>query len=114
MRQDCIFCKIGSGGLPSDILYRGDSCFVMADIAPKAPVHLLIVPTQHFTQMSDLSPEFFPVLGDMFVAAKEMARQKNVASSGYRLVINQGSDSGQQVAHLHLHLLAGKPLGDMG
>ena len=114
MSEDCIFCKIDTGQVQSDILYRDDSCFVIRDIAPKAPVHLLIIPHEHFTYLTHLTPEFYPNLGGMFAAAEEMARREGVNDSGYRLVINQGDHAGQQVPHLHLHLLAGKPLSGMG
>ena len=114
MTEDCLFCRIGGGEVHSDILHRDDSCFAIRDIAPKAPVHLLIIPNEHFTYLTNLTPDFYPVLGDMFVAAKEMAQREGVADSGYRLIINQGQHSGQVVPHLHLHLLAGKPLGAMG
>ena len=114
MQEDCIFCKIGSGEVKSDILYRDESCFAIRDITPKAPVHLLIIPNQHFTYLSNLTPDFYPVLGAMLTAAEEMGRREGVGDSGYRLVINQGGHAGQQVPHLHLHLLGGKSLGAMG
>ena len=114
MSQDCIFCKIGAGQVDSEILYRDDSCFVIRDIAPKAPLHLLIIPNQHFTYLTDLTPEFYPVLGGMFTVAKDMAAREGVRDAGYRLIINQGDHAGQMVPHLHLHLLAGGPLADMG
>ena len=114
MPQDCIFCKIKSGEVDSEILHRDGTCFVIRDIAPKAPVHLLIIPNQHFTYLTHLAPDFFPTLGSMFTTAEEMARREGVSATGYRLIINQGDHAGQQVPHLHLHLLAGKPLGPMG
>ena len=114
MAADCIFCNIGSGEVKSDILYRNDGCFVIRDIAPKAPVHLLVVPERHFTYLTGLTVEDSEMLGGMFAAASEMARREGVEDSGYRVVINQGHDAGQQVPHLHLHLLAGRPLGAMG
>ena len=114
MPQECIFCQIGTGEVESEILHRDDSCFVIRDIAPKAPVHLLIIPNQHFTYLSYLTPDFFPVLGGMFTTAEEMARGEGVGDTGYRLIINQGDDAGQMVPHLHLHLLAGRPLAAMG
>ena len=113
MSADCIFCKINRGEIPSDVLYRDDDCFVIRDIAPKAPVHLLIIPTAHFTYLAGLSSDFEPVIGRLYAAASEMAAREGVADSGYRLVVNQGSHSGQEVPHLHLHLLGGKPLGGM-
>ena len=114
MAEDCIFCNIRDGETPSEILYRDDKCFVIRDIAPKAPTHLLIIPNEHFTYLSNLTPDFYPVLGGMFAVAREMAQREDVADGGYRLVINQGENAGQQVPHLHLHLLGGKPLGGMG
>ena len=114
MIKDCIFCRVGTGDVTSDLMYRNEYCFAIRDIAPKAPVHILIIPNQHFTYLSSLSPSFYPVLGEMFSAARTLAETQGVISSGYRLVINQGTNSGQQVAHLHLHLLAGRPLEEMG
>ena len=113
MAQDCIFCRIGRGEIDSEILYRDDVCFVIRDIAPEVPVHLLVIPNQHFTYLTDLTPADYPMIGGMFAAAREMAGREGVAESGYRLVINQGDDSGQQVPHLHLHVLGGKRLGEM-
>ena len=114
MPEGCIFCKIGSGQIESDVLYRDDNCFVIRDIAPKAPVHLLVIPNQHFTFLRDLTQDYYPMLGGLFQAAEEMARREDVAGSGYRLIVNQGADAGQQVDHLHLHVLGGRPLRDMG
>jgi len=114
MEQDCIFCKISSGEIPSEVLYRDDHCFVIRDIAPKAPIHLLIIPTSHFTYLAGLTPEFLSTVGSMYMAAKEMAQREGVSESGYRLVVNQGPHSGQEVPHLHMHLLGGRPLSDMG
>ena len=114
MADKCIFCEIRDGHVSSEVLYRGDSCFVIRDIAPAAPIHLLVIPYEHFTYLSDLTPSFSTTLGDMFMAAKEMAERDGVTNSGYRLIINQGVLAGQQVPHLHLHLLAGKLLGAMG
>lgn len=114
MDEECIFCQIGGGEIPADLLYRDERCFVIRDIAPKAPVHLLIIPSDHFTYLTSVTEAFAPVLGGMFVAAREMAQREGVTDDGYRLVINQGRDSGQQVPHLHMHLLGGRPLGEMG
>jgi len=112
--ETCIFCKIGSGEIDSEILYRDDMCFVVRDIAPRAPVHLLVIPVKHFTYLTDLTVFDHTMLGGMFEAAREMAQCEGIEDSGYRTVINQGSDAGQQVAHLHLHVLGGKRLGTMG
>ena len=114
MADDCIFCKIEIGEIPSDKLYQDDDCFVIRDIAPKAPTHLLIIPKQHFTYLTGMTPEFQPVVGSMYNAARQMAVSEGVAESGYRLVVNQRDDSGQEVPHLHMHLLGGRKLGPMG
>ena len=112
--DDCIFCKISAGDIPSEKLHDADDCFVIRDIAPKAPTHLLIIPKQHFTYLTGMTPEFQPVIACMFNAAREMALSEGVAESGYRLVVNQRDDSGQEVPHLHMHLLGGRKLGPMG
>lgn len=114
MNNDCIFCKIGRGDIPSDILYRDDDCFVIRDINPLAPTHLLVIPTQHFAQLAELSPEANPLFGSMFKAARAMADCEGVSESGYRLIINQGEEGGQEVMHLHMHLLGGKRLRGLG
>ena len=110
---DCIFCRIGAGDVSSDILYRDDVCFVIRDIAPKAPVHLLVIPNRHVT-LPDLTPGDDAMVGAMYRAAREMAGREGVADAGYRLVVNQGDHAGQAVPHLHLHVLGGRPLAEMG
>ena len=112
--NDCIFCKIGAGDIPSTMLHKDDDICVIADINPKAPTHLLIIPLEHVGALTDDAAGRAGVLGRMVEVAAAMAKQEGVSSSGYRLVINQGPDSGQEVPHLHLHLLAGRPLKAMG
>ena len=114
MEQGCIFCDIFAGPVESEILYRDDHCFVIKDISPRAPIHLLIIPVRHFTYLTYLTTADYPVLGNLFLVAEEMAKREGVGNSGYRLVINQGEHAGQAVPHLHLHLLAGQVLGPMG
>ncbi len=113
MPDDCVFCKINSGDIPSEILYRDDHCFVVRDIAPKAPVHLLVIPNDHFTYVKNLTPERFSMVGDMVSVAAELAQREGVGDGGSRLIINQGDDAGQEVEHLHLHVLGGRRLGAM-
>ena len=114
MAEDCIFCKIRDGEIPSDKLHTDDDCFVIRDINPVAPTHLLVIPNEHFAQLSELSPEPNPVFAGMFAVARAMAESEGVSESGYRLIINQGSDGGQEVMHLHMHLIGGKPLRGLG
>ena len=112
--ENCVFCKIKRGEIPGDILHSDDECFVIRDINPTAPTHLLIIPTRHFTHLSALTDDFLPIIGRMHMVAKQIAEREGVAESGYRLIINQGEQSGQVVPHLHLHLVGGRRLGALG
>lgn len=112
--QDCIFCKIGQGQVPLELVYRDDQLYAIRDIHPKAPVHLLIIPFAHVDMLTQEEPERLQVLGSLFTAAVALAKRFHLQQNGYRLVINQGPHSGQEVPHLHLHLLAGQRLGPMG
>jgi histidine triad (HIT) family protein len=114
MAEDCIFCKIGRGEIPSELLYRDDTAFVIRDINPRAPTHLLVLPFEHVTYLASFTSEREALLGHLALVAKEMAQQEGLTESGYRLIINQGSDSGQEVPHLHLHVLGGRRLGALG
>ena len=114
MADDCIFCKIRDGEIPGDFLYRDDCCFVIRDINPAAPTHLLVIPNAHFTFISGLTADFHATLGRMFETAHRVAAQEGLDASGYRLIVNQGADAGQMIDHLHLHVLGGRPLGRMG
>ena len=112
--ENCIFCRIESGVMDADVVYQDDVCFAIRDIAPAAPVHLLVIPRKHFTYLSNMTMFDHTMLGSMFDAATEAASLTGISDTGYRLVINQGNDAGQQVAHLHLHVLGGQRLGRMG
>ena len=114
MAEECIFCSIGRGELPSDLLYRDEQAFVIRDINPKAPTHLLVLPFEHVTYLASFTQDREALLGHLMLVAWEMAQREGLTESGYRLVINQGSDSGQEVPHLHLHVLGGSRLGAMG
>ena len=114
MADDCIFCKIRDGEIPGDVLIRNDHCFVIRDIGPKAPVHLLVIPNLHIESLQGLTEAERAAIGGMYAAAAEVATDEGVDSSGYRLVVNQGRDADQTVDHLHLHVLGGRPLGGMG
>lgn len=107
--QDCLFCKIVSGDIPSNKVYEDETVYAFTDVDPKAPVHVLIVPKAHMQDMTDAAaPE---VSAAMFRAAKCIARQMGLVERGFRCVINTGQDGGQSVPHLHMHLLGGRELG---
>lgn len=108
---DCLFCKIAAKQLPATIVYEDDTVVAFKDIAPHAPVHIVLVPREHFAGLGELTPERAPLLGRIALVAKDLAGQLGIAASGYRLVVNCGPDSGQSVFHLHVHLLGGAPLG---
>ncbi|MDZ7798638.1 MAG: histidine triad nucleotide-binding protein [Patescibacteria group bacterium] len=106
--NDCLFCKIIAGEMPSKIEYQDEEVIVFHDINPKAPVHLLILPKEHLKNINDFSEKEGSLGDKLFLTAKKMAKKMNVDKSGYRLVINNGLDAGQEINHLHIHLLGGK------
>ncbi len=107
----CIFCKIAKKEIAVPIEHEDESVIAFNDKNPHAPVHVLIIPKKHIEKVNDVTAGAIDLLGKMTLAAKEVARKRNVLDSGYRLVINCGKDSGQLVGHLHMHLLAGRQLG---
>jgi len=113
--MDCVFCKIVAGEIPADILYQDEEVVAFRDINPQAPVHLLIIPRQHTTYLSDLGEEQSGLAGHMVSVANQLARSEGVSGGGYRVVINCGEQGGQLVPHLHMHLLGGRRLsGQLG
>ncbi len=111
--DDCIFCKIIRGEIPAQVVYKNDKVMAFRDINPKAPVHVLIIPNKHIDARGQVVHEDASVMADILLAAKEMAKAENVAETGFRLIINFGADAGQEVDHLHVHLLGGRKLGPM-
>jgi histidine triad (HIT) family protein len=112
--RECVFCSMARDPIHLSPIYRDDRVFVVRDIRPKAPVHLLIIPNMHLASLAYVGPGQVPIMGHLFEVAEEMARREGVTLSGYRLALNQGQDSGQEIEHLHLHLLAGRKLRAMG
>ncbi|MDF2838251.1 MAG: histidine triad protein [Paenibacillus sp.] len=111
--MDCIFCKIIEGSIPSKKVFENDRVLAFQDIQPAAPVHILIIPKKHIPTMNDIGPEDAELIGELFAAAKQIAKEQGVAETGYRLINNVNSDGGQVVYHLHVHLLGGKKLGPL-
>ena len=109
--SECLFCKIARKEIPAALVYEDDSLLAFKDIAPQAPVHLLIIPKAHCEGMADMTPEIAAAVGGLPQVAARLAQEQGVAASGWRLLSNCGPDSGQSVYHLHFHLLGGKPLG---
>ena len=115
MKEKCIFCQIIAGELPSDIVYFDNDFLAFRDISPQAPKHVLIVPKAHIESVAELTPAHETMAGRLLILAKSLAEREGIARSGYRLVINCGPEGGQEVPHLHLHLLGGRKLsGKLG
>ena len=108
---DCIFCKIGAREIPAMVVYEDTEILAFRDINPQAPVHVLIIPKKHYTSTNEFDEKDVSLLGRMMLAAKNIAKQEKLADRGYRMVMNNGQDGGQSVAHVHLHLVGGRQLG---
>jgi histidine triad (HIT) family protein len=105
---------MSSGAVETDFLYLDQQIMVIRDIRPEAPTHLLIIPRRHVKGLTYAAGRTSATLGQMFVVAEEMARREGVTVSGYRLVVNQGADSGQAFEHVHMHLLGGRAMSAKG
>jgi histidine triad (HIT) family protein len=113
MTEDTIFSKIVKGEIPSDIVYQDDLVTAFRDVNPQAPTHILIVSNKVIPTVADVTPEDEQTLGRMFIAAARLAEDEGVAADGYRLIVNCREHGGQEVPHLHMHLLGGRRLGPM-
>ncbi len=111
--ETCIFCRIALGHSPAQIEYQDNDVVVIWDIEPNAPTHLLVISKKHIASVTALQDEDKPLVANMIMVAKEMAKRKGLETNGYRLVFNTGADAGQVVDHIHLHLLGGTHLGPM-
>jgi len=104
---NCLFCQIINKEIPADIIYEDDKFVVFKDIKPKAPIHLLIMPKKHILSVQHLELEDKELIGELFLLAKKIAKERGVAERGYKLVFNVGRGGGQIIDHIHLHLIAG-------
>ncbi len=107
---DCLFCKIINKEINSDILFEDDDVLAFRDINPQAPTHILIVPQKHISTINDLQQEDEALTGKIILTAQSLVKQENIDENGYRLVFNCNSDGGQEVYHIHLHLLGGRQM----
>ena len=110
--SDCIFCKIIKGDIPSSKVYEDDKILCFKDIAPMAPVHLLVIPKEHIQAAEFITDDNADVVAYIFSKIPVIAKQVGISESGYRVITNHGKDARQSVPHLHLHILAGKELPD--
>jgi len=110
MSDDCLFCKIIAGEIPSTEVYRDDDVFAFEDISPAAPTHTLVIPTKHLKDVAAANEEDTELLGKLMMIANKIAKEKGLTEKGFRYVINTGTDGGQTVYHLHLHVIGGRAL----
>ncbi len=108
MKDDCIFCKIANKEIKADIVFEDEETLGFKDIKPQAPVHFVFIPKKHIDTLNDISPEDAALLARMLVKIKDIATEKKIAEDGYRVIINCNRNAGQEVFHLHFHLLGGR------
>ncbi len=106
--SDCIFCRIVAGTIPATILHDDGDCVAFEDLHPQAPVHALVIPKRHIISLADVEEADVNLLGRLMLACSHVAQKKGIGTSGYRVVTNIGSNAGQTVFHLHLHILGGR------
>ena len=109
--ESCIFCRVAEGATPARVLFANEEVVAFHDIAPRAPVHVLVIPRRHIVSLASTAEGETEILGKLLLAAAEVARRTGIAETGYRVVTNSGSSAGQSVFHLHLHVLGGRPMG---
>ena len=108
--SECVFCKIVAGEIPAKVVAESDTALAFYDIAPQAPVHVLVIPKRHFDSVNDVTESDRGVFDDLTALAREVATAEGVRDSGYRLVYNIGEEGGRTVAHLHVHVLGGRQM----
>jgi histidine triad (HIT) family protein len=108
--EDCLFCKIIEGEIPSTKVYEDDKVLCFKDINPEAPVHVLVIPKKHISSLNELTLEDEEIIGHIFILIGKIAKELGIAESGYRVVSNCNEDAGQTVPHVHFHIIGGKKL----
>lgn len=108
--MDCIFCKIINKEIPSNIVYEDDEILAFKDIAPQAPVHIVVIPKKHISKITEISKEDEILIGKIYTVINKIAGEQGIADEGFRVIINCGENGGQEVKHIHFHLLGGTKL----
>jgi len=111
--SDCLFCRIVAGEIPAKVVHETETTLAFRDIGPKAPVHVLVIPKAHHADVADLAAADPALAGDLLAAVSAVAAAEGVLTSGFRVIFNSGPDGGQEVFHVHAHILGGHPLGPM-
>ncbi len=108
--SDCLFCKMVTGDIKPDVVYENDAVLAFRDLNPQAPVHILIIPKKHIATIADITEEDTVLMGEILLAAKKVAQLEGLSDTGYRTVFNCKQDGGQEIYHIHLHLLGGRAM----
>ena len=109
--EDCIFCKIIKGEIPSEKVYEDEEILAFKDIHPAAPIHILVIPKKHIATLMNVTPEDSNIMAKILESIQKIVKQLDIEENGFRLIANCGPDSGQEVMHIHFHLLAGRKMG---
>jgi len=109
--EDCLFCKISKGEIPSTKVYEDEDIYAFNDINPVAPIHILVIPKKHIASLKDMEKEDEALIGKIYGVINKIAEEKGFKENGYRVIVNCGKEAGQEVMHLHFHVLAGTKLG---
>jgi histidine triad (HIT) family protein len=110
-QTSCLFCRIAAGEIPAEVVRSDPDVVAFRDLHPQAPTHILLIPRRHVPSVREMSEEDAHLMGKLFMMARDLAREEGIEEGGYRLVVNAGSDAGQTVFHIHLHLLGGRGMG---
>jgi histidine triad (HIT) family protein len=106
--SDCLFCRISNGQIPAKIVYQDDKAMAFEDIHPEAPIHVIIIPKKHIPTALDITDEDQDIMGYLYLVAKKIAINKSLTKDGFRLVVNCGKSGGQEILHIHIHMLGGR------
>ena len=109
--EECVFCKIIDGKIPSEKVYEDENILAFKDINPVAPIHILVIPKKHIEKLIDVKEEDSYLIAEIFKAINKIVKQLNIEEDGFRVIANCGRDGGQEVMHIHFHIIAGKKLG---
>jgi len=109
--SDCLFCKIANGQIPAKIVFQNDKAIAFEDLHPEAPTHVIIIPRKHIPTVLDITDEDKDIMGYLYLVVNQIAIDKSLTESGFRLIVNCGKSGGQEVPHIHIHMLGGRLFG---
>ncbi len=110
LMTDCLFCKLANKEIPTEIVYESDQVFAFKDVSPQAPCHVVVIPKKHISTINDLGPGDSELIAEMMLTAAKLAKELKIDASGYRVLFNCNPEGGQDIYHIHLHLLGGRQM----